>query len=121
MSLVAFCVPILPGKTEQWKRWNLELMGTRWNEYKASRDRYGIHERAFLQSTPQGDMAIITLEGDDPARSFEWATHTEDPFVRWFVEQVKETCGFDPSQGAPGPVPELVVDSDKQDAQKRAA
>lgn len=121
MALAAFCAPILPGKMEQWRRFTQELQGNRYNDYKASRDRYGVHERAFLQSTPEGDMVIVTLEGNDPEGFFQkWAT-SQDSFTRWFVQQVNEIHGFDLSQGLPGTMPELAVDSENQRLQRRAA
>jgi hypothetical protein len=121
MALLAFAAPILPGKTEQWKRFIQELQGPRYHEFKASRDRVGVHERTFLQSTPQGEFVVVTLEGNDPAKAFQEAASSQDTFTRWFIQQVKELHGFDLSQGLPGSVPELVADSEKEGMQRKAA
>jgi low affinity Fe/Cu permease len=40
--------------------------GARSEEFAESRRRAGLHERTFLQSTPMGDLVIVTLEGEDP-------------------------------------------------------
>jgi hypothetical protein len=120
MALTAMAVPIMPGKTDQWRRFVGELNGPRHNEYEASRRRLGVHERAFFQSTPQGDVVIVTLEGTDPADAFRRLGSGTDDFTRWFVAQVKEIHGIDLSQPMPGPMPELAVDSERR-AQTKAA
>ena len=64
------CLPILPGKKETW----LQMMNTI-NEASAkaemdkSRENAGVHERTFLQETPNGDFVILTFEGENPAES----------------------------------------------------
>ena len=122
MALMAFAVPILPGKTEQWRRFVGDLNGPRRGEYEESRRRLGIRERTFLQSSPQGDVVIVTLEGDDPAGSLRRFAATNDPFTRWFAQQVHEIHGIELAQIVLMPPPELAVDSEPGAAQlKRAA
>ncbi len=111
MALLALAIPILPGKTEQWKRFLAELRGPRFADYAASRQRFGVRERAFLNSTPLGDIVVVTLDGDDPTGAFQRFGSTDDPFTRWFVQQVKEIHGVDLTQPLPGPMPELAIDS----------
>ncbi len=111
MALLAMSIPILTGKTGQWRSFVGELRGARQRDYVASRQRLGVRERTFFQSTPQGDLVIVTLEGDDPAGAFQRFGAGDDAFTRWFVQQVKEVHGFDLTQPPPGPPPELVVDS----------
>ena len=111
MALLAMAIPILPGKTDQWRRFVAELAGPRRGEYVASRQRLGVHERAFLQSTPQGDLVIVTVDGADPAGAVSQFGAPGDPFTQWFREQVLEIHGFGLAQPLPGPPPELLVDS----------
>jgi hypothetical protein len=120
MELVAFAVPILPGRTDQWLRFNDELNGSRRGEFEASRRRLGVRERAFLQATPQGDSVIVTFEGDDPEGAFRGLGVGDDEFTRWFVQQVKEIHGMDLTQPAQWPLPKLGHDSESQ-AKRRAA
>jgi len=121
MSLMAFVAPILPGKLDRWKQFASELDGPRRKEYEESRRREHLRERAFLQSTPQGDMVIVTLEGDDPAESFRRLVTHDDPFTRWFAQQVKEIHGLDLAQVINQPLPELWLDSESGAAQQRRA
>jgi hypothetical protein len=120
MTLMAIAVPILPGRTDQWRRFNDELNGRRRGEYEASRRRLGVRERAFLQTTPQGDLVIVTFEGDDPEGAFRSLGVGDDEFTRWFVQQVSEIHGMDLTQPAMWPMPWLGTDSGGQ-AQPRAA
>ena len=120
MSLIAMAVPILPGKTDQWRRFVEELNGSRRNEYQESRRKLGVHERSFLQSTPQGDLVVVTLEGTDPEASFRRFAEGTDGFTRWFLQQVNEIHGIDLAQVMQGPSPQLVVDSERR-IERRAA
>jgi hypothetical protein len=59
-----------------------------------------------------GDLVIVTLEGDDPARSFGQMMSAKDPFTTWFLERVKAIHGVD--LAVPMDVPsQLVVDTDR--------
>jgi hypothetical protein len=112
MALNAVVFPILPGKTPEWREFIAELNGPRRSDFVASRKRVGAVERTFLQSTPMGDLVIVTLEGDDPARSFGEFVHSTDPFTLWFLGRVKALHGVDLA----GPMPDggpsqLVIDS----------
>jgi hypothetical protein len=111
--LKAVAFPILPGKTAAWRSWMDELDGPRHGEFVASRQRAGVHERTFLQSTPMGDLVIVTLEGDDPERSFGEMMSSEDAFTTWFLEKAKEIHGLDPSAVAAGSPSRLVVETDR--------
>jgi hypothetical protein len=112
MAMMAVAFPILPGKTDAWKRFAAELNGPRKAEFEASRAKAHVREQSFHQVTPMGDLVIVTLSGEDPARSFGEMMHADDAFTHWFVEQVKELHGVDvtaPMVG--GPPSTLVIDS----------
>ncbi len=111
MPLMAVVFPIAPGKTDEWRQWMADLNGPRREEFEASRAAVGIHERTFLQSTPMGDLVIVTVEGDDPGASFGRLLNTDDDFTRWFVAKATAVHGFDPSQLPAGPPSELIIDS----------
>lgn len=84
MAIYAVAFPVAPGKSEKWHTWMDELNGPRREEFVASRRAAGARERAFLQSTPMGDIAIIVLEGNDPEGAFFQMMGVDDDFTRWF-------------------------------------
>jgi hypothetical protein len=57
-----------------------------------------------------GDLVIVTLEGDDPGRSFEQLMTGTDEFSKWFSEQAMAAHG-DLSSPSALSQSELVVDS----------
>jgi hypothetical protein len=102
MTTYAFMAPILPGKMEDYKRFNAELKGPKKKEHEASRERAGVsRELEFLQRTPMGDMVVIVLEAADPAKAMESLMTSKDPFDLWFFSKVKEIHGFDVTQEMP--------------------
>jgi len=113
MPLMAAAFPILPGKTPEWRAWQAELNGPRYQEFVESRRRAGVHERTFLQPTPMGDLVIVTLEGDDPEHAFGRMMSADDAFTTWFLERGKAIHGLDPSVVTSGPLSELIVDSER--------
>jgi hypothetical protein len=112
MPLMAVAFPILPGKTPEWRTWMEELNGPRHQEFEESRRRAGVHERTFLQQTPMGDLVIVTLEGDDPGRSFEQLLSATDAVSTWFGERATAVHGVAPAPTNASPS-ELVADSDQ--------
>ena len=110
-KLFAMAIPVAPGKTEQFKTFTSQLNGAKSNDFKASRKKLNVRERTFFQSTPHGDMVIVTLEGPDPVTAFQNFASGNDDFTNWFVGQVNEIHGFDLRNPPPGPMPELIVDS----------
>jgi hypothetical protein len=114
MALNAVVFPILPGKTAEWHAFIGELNGARRSEFVESRRRAGAVERTYLQSTPMGDLVIVTIEGEDPQRSFGQIVSARDAFTTWFLERVKAIHGVDLSAPMPDGSPsKLVVDTSK--------
>ena len=111
MSMFAMALPILPGKTEDWKRFVSELSGTRRSQFEDSRRNLGVREQTFLQHTPMGDFVVVTLEGDNPAQAFATFGQGQDEFTSWFKDQVMTAHGVDLGAPPQGPLPELVLDS----------
>jgi hypothetical protein len=110
-KLFAITVPILPGKTAQWKKFASELNGKYYNEFAESRKRLKVQERTFFQSTPHGDFIIVTLEGENPEKAFSNFASSNDAFTKWFVKEAKELHGIDLTQKPDSSLPELVIDS----------
>src|SRR5262245_46120205 len=111
MASLASAFPIQPGKFEAWKRFAAEMAGPRRAEHEASRQRLGMtKERAYLQQTPQGDMAIVYMEANDVGQVFQGLATSQDPFDVWFREQVNDLHGVDLSQPPSGGLPEITFD-----------
>jgi hypothetical protein len=108
---LAFCVPIIPGKEETDRNGFEEALGPRREEYDASRRRAGItREMVWHQQTPDGTVAVVYLEADDPGAAMETLATSDDPFDQRFRELIKEVHGIDLSEGGPPP-PELVLEA----------
>lgn len=107
----AMAVPILPGKTEEFKSFTNELNGSRSEEFKASRKKLNVRERTFLQETPQGDFVLVTLEGENPEAAFQQFAQGNDEFTKWFLDHVKSIHGLDLSQPPQGALPKMIIDS----------
>ena len=111
MSTLAMAFPILPGRTADWRAWMAELNGARHDDFVESRRRAGLHERTFLQHSPNGDLVIVTLEGEDPGRAFEKMVAQSDPFASWFRKRVEELHGVDLSKPMRNVTSELILDT----------
>ncbi len=109
MTLMAFAAPILPGKMDRLEQFTRECTGARRSEFEASRQRFGVRERTFIQKTPAGATSIVTVEGDDIRGFMGWLAGSDEPFARWMRDELREIEGIDFSH--PMAPPELVADS----------
>jgi hypothetical protein len=111
MAEFSFAVPILPGKTDAWRKAVAEIKGPRWGDYKKSRKSLGIkREQACLQHTPQGDMVVVHIDAKDPVSVMPAMLAGVAQFDFWFRESVLVGVhGIDP-KGPPPPPSEVVLD-----------
>jgi LmbE family N-acetylglucosaminyl deacetylase len=99
VAVYCFTQLIQPGKREEAKAIFEEIRGTRQSEYEASRRRLGIREeKVGFQSLPQGEMAVVYWEGDDPRASLQKFASSEDPFDDWLKERGREVYHFEPAE-----------------------
>src|SRR5688500_6592250 len=104
MAEILFAVPVLPGKEALDGEGLEELTGSRREEYEASLRDAGITRQAIWhQETPDGTLALVLFEADDPEAPMRWTT-SDSEVCRWFVEQMQEVHGFNISQQPPPPV-----------------
>jgi hypothetical protein len=110
MQAIGFVAPLLPGKTETDRAAMISCWrGERKDAYEASRRRLGItREAIFIQSTPDGDVAVVYWEADDIERALKHLADSEDPFDRWFRDHVRDVHGMNVEDGFPPP--EQVMD-----------
>ncbi|HZO89429.1 MAG TPA: DUF6176 family protein [Chthonomonadaceae bacterium] len=107
MATMTIAFPILPGKMEQARQFAHQVQA-RSSEAAESFARLGVRrEEWFLQTSPQGDMVLVTLESDDPRQTFEGWARSQDPFDRWFKDQAQQISGLDFNQPIPA-LPERV-------------
>jgi hypothetical protein len=97
---LAFVFPLTPGKAEALRSWGEEILGPRRSDYHAFRRRLRLTaHRMYLQQTPQGDTAIMYLEGNDLQRTFQELRTSQDPFVVWFRQRAEDLLdGLDLTQ-----------------------
>jgi hypothetical protein len=105
MPSVGFIAPLLPGKTETDRAAMVSCWtGDRRADFERSRKALGItREAVFIQSTPQGDFAVVYWEADDVGAAFADMAVSDDPFDRWFRDHVREVHGIDVEDGFPPP------------------
>jgi hypothetical protein len=115
MALLAIAFPIPADKVARWDAFIKQLNGAKKADFSASRKKLKVRERTFHQQTPQGDFAIVTLEGDDPAGAFAKFGQGTDPFTHWYAAQVMEIHSTHLDRPPRGPLPTLVVDSRQAD------
>jgi hypothetical protein len=103
----AFAMPILPGKTEAAQRFIQEVLGPRKREYDDLQRRQGVtHESYYLQSSPEGDLVIVTGEGTFTPPS-QFLDVAGNPFDRWFIDQIQDINGINMLE-MPEEMPELI-------------
>lgn len=107
MQATATALPVLPGKTNEWKKVVNEATGARRAELDEMHRRMNLTNTYwFLQQTPNGDIAIVVLEGEGaPTALANWAKSNQ-PFEVWFRDAIGATYGIDFSVPPPA-MPEV--------------
>jgi len=84
---MALCAPLAPGATERARAFVADAYHR--DEFTASRRRLHVSEELLtLQSTPQGDIVGLYIEGDDPVKGNAGFAASQDPFDLWFKEEL---------------------------------
>jgi len=92
----AFSIPVVSGKEELDLRTLDEMLNDRRGEYEAALRRAGISRQAIWhQRTPDGTVAVVYVEGDDPEAGLARFSSAEEPLNTWFREVMKEVHGVD--------------------------
>jgi hypothetical protein len=110
VQAVAFAAPMLPGKTQEDRDALASCAnGERSTDHAASRKRHGItREAVWIQSTPDGDVAVVYIEARDTGAAMGGIATSQEPFDVWFREHVQNVHGMDLT--APSVPPEQVLD-----------
>ena len=112
MEQTLFALPILPGKTGAARAFLQEVKGSRIQELAACGQSVGIDRDVWaIQQTPQGDMYVAYITGEDIAHAFREFAASRTGFDRWFKQQLQETTGADLNTPPPGPISEILADT----------
>ena len=102
MAEFAFAIPVVSGKEELDRSTLDEMLGARREEYEAALREAGIRRQAvWHQATPDGTVAVVYVEGDEPERGVAQFGSSEEPLNAWFRARMKDVHGIDISQSAP--------------------
>jgi len=108
MASLALALPCLPGGADKLRSLADECRGPRRQEFEDFHRRVGLTDESwYLQATPQGELFVLTLNGD-PLGAVARLGASTHPFDRWFKERAKEIHGVDFNEPLPGPPPEQV-------------
>lgn len=113
LTSVAFTMPILPDRVEDWLDWAAELdSGTERLDYQEYLRNAGVHAETvfFQQATQPGAkaMAVFVRECDDPVASLSYLGHSQDDVAVKMRAMIEDMCGID-LLTAPDPDIELVA------------
>ena len=117
--LYAAALPLLPNKTARLHEWAMELNGIHSAEFDESMRRLGYAVTLFVQHTPQLDLVISVVEGDEPVSALGKLVMSQHPFDRWHAQQIADQTGLDFS-GPPPPNNELLWSLDSVAVRGRA-
>jgi hypothetical protein len=94
MPGIVLIFPILPGKSEAWRRFCQELAGSRSSLYEASRRRLGItHEQMALVESAFGATATTIMEAPDMVRVLAELISSDLPFDDWYRARIESLYG----------------------------
>ena len=95
MHLVVRAFPVLPSKEQDVEAFARELSGPRQAKVREFYDSYGVKRETWhFQPGPFGSQVIVITEVDADA---------QQPFYRWFKDEVLRISGVDPNVDPLGP------------------
>ena len=107
---IVFAAPILPGKSELWRRLLQEMIEARRPEYEESRRRLGVSgDWVWIAETVNGNVAVIAVVAAQPEQVLAQLANSSRPFDRWYREQLLALQGCDITKPLNRASPELVL------------
>ena len=84
-----YVTPVPSGNTEALKVAFAEMSGSRKSQCLANRAVMGVtREYVCLQHTPEGDVLMVYLEGDDLDNARERSVASDSEYARWIAATV---------------------------------
>jgi hypothetical protein len=112
---LAVALPIVPGKTDDLRRWAKDQAGVNRDKFMDFMHRAGIARAClYLVHTPQGDLAVQYTEADNPGAAYQYFATSTHPFDQSNREQFAAMHGLDFSKPFPG-LPEAGYDYQNPD------
>ncbi|MCW2956756.1 MAG: hypothetical protein JWO69_1625 [Thermoleophilia bacterium] len=109
MSLYAFAAPVLPGKSEENRKFVTEL--GRSPEARSIHQKAGIDRtRIYQQTLQQGDYAVVVWDTDDGERAMKKLLSANDDFSSWMRSELTDIHGRDEIDLDMMPTTELVAE-----------
>ncbi len=102
-ELYAVALPLLANKAARLYEFASELNGIHAAEYEESLRRLNIGLTLFLQSSPQLNLVIVVVEGDEPTKALDELAASPHAFDRWHIQQMADQTGVDFSASPPAP------------------
>lgn len=112
MPLIVRAFPVLPGKTEEIRKFAAEMTGPRRKEAMEFYRSFGVTRESWhFQETAPGPMviSITEIDGEPDARAQAYAESLR-PFDTWFKDQVRNLTGIDPTIQPLGPPSQGIFD-----------
>jgi hypothetical protein len=105
MRLVVRAFPVLPGKEPDVDAFARELAGPRQAEAHEFYRGLGVRRESWhFQPGPSGSQVIVVTEIDDLEPAARQYADAQQPFHRWFKEQVLRISTVDPNLDPLGPL-----------------
>jgi hypothetical protein len=99
---LAFAAPLLPGRTDDLRRFFAEALGPRRGEFERARQAVGLTtERTYLLRSPQGDAVCVYLEGPDPVGANAAFARSTSRYDVWFKQRLAGLFPIDFGQPLP--------------------
>ena len=103
MPAKMFTFPVPAGNTDALKGTFVEMAGSRESQCVANRGVMGVtREYVCLQHTPQGDVIVAYLEGDDPDKAMDRMMASDSEYARWIASTVMPLLGTHTEEEFPG-------------------
>jgi hypothetical protein len=94
MDRICIIYPILPGKTDSARAFLRSLDTEHRDEHARSNRRVGLTREIWFLS-PGGDQLVGYGESPDFNRVFKLFAESDDPFDRWYKQQLLDVTGAD--------------------------
>ena len=108
---IIYAVPILPGRSEGWRRFLQDMMESRRPEYEESRRRLGIsQEQIWIAETVNGSVAVVAVTAVQPEHVLARLADSSLAVDRWYREQLLALQGVDLTKPLSRVSPQLVLE-----------